>query len=221
MTDLRTRPAGTAAVPGPSDRERGFAPAARRRNRIAFGVVLAAVAVGANVLVYAGLDDAQPVVQSLRDIPAGAEITPDMLGTVDVDADSTVNLVPAADLAALVGTYAKVRIVAGSLVTRDQVQSVPLVTPGSAIVAVQVPDGSLPTGLRERVPVLLVVPASGDAPTAAIEGRVVGLPATTGSALGLQSVSVEVTRDDAVTIAASDDIRVVLIEPDDDGTGES
>ncbi len=46
-----------------------------------------------------------------------------------------------------------------------------------------------------------------------IPGRVVGLPADTSSALGLQSLSVEVAADDAATVAAADDVRVVLVEP--------
>jgi hypothetical protein len=77
----------------------------------------------------------------------------------------------------------------------------------------------LPIGLRERVPVLLVVPAdrSGtDVGVVSISGRVVGLPTDTSSALGLQSLSVEVAAADASTIAAADDVRVVLVEPSED-----
>ena len=143
-----------ATTPG-----RGFQPASRRRSRIAAGVALAAIAVGGNLLIYSNLQSAEPVVQAVRDVAAGEQLTNDMFRTVDVDADSTVNLIHGDRLDSLVGSYAKVRLVAGSLVTAESLQALPLVSPGTSVVAIQVADGSLPIGLRERVAVLLVVPA--------------------------------------------------------------
>jgi hypothetical protein len=199
---------------------RGFQPASRRRSRIAIGMALAAVAIGGNVLIYANLNAAEPVVQATRDVLAGELITRDMLRTVDIDADTTVNLVAGEQLDGLLGTYAKVRLVAGSLITPDSLQSLPLVTPGFSVVAIQVTDGSLPMGLRERVPVLLVLPADQVTDTSnatstivSIPARVVGLPIETTSALGVQSLSVEVAAGDAATLAAANDVRVVLVDP--------
>jgi hypothetical protein len=168
-------------------------------------------------MVYAQLESAEPVAQAVRDVPAGARITADMLRTVDVDVDSTVNVVSADRLDSLIGAYAKVRLVAGSLVTDQSIQASPLVTPGSAVIAIQVADGALPAGLRERVPILLVLPGRTDeASPASVPGRVVGLPVETASALGLRSLSVEVDAADATTVAAADDVRVVLVEPSTD-----
>jgi hypothetical protein len=192
---------------------------ARRRNRIAAGVALAAIAIGGNLYVYSALDASEPVVQAVRDVPAGELITADMLRTVDVDVDSTVNVITGDRIDSLVGSYAKVRLVAGSLVTVEALQPTPLVSAGTSVVAIQVADGSLPIGLRERVPVLLVVPGDGSdagAGAVSVAGRVVGLPTDTSSALGLQSLSVEVAAADAATIAAADDVRVVLVEPSED-----
>jgi hypothetical protein len=209
------RPASEGA--GTTSAGQGFQPAARRRNRIAAGVALSAIAIGGNLYVYSALDASEPVVQAVRDVPAGEQITADMLRTVDVDVDSTVNVIAADRLDSLVGSYAKVRLVAGSLVTVEAIQPTPLVTAGTSVVAIQVADGSLPIGLRERVPVLLVVPGDGsDAGVVSVAGRVVGLPTDTSSALGLQSLSVEVAAADAATIAAADDVRVVLVEPSED-----
>jgi hypothetical protein len=192
----------------------GFEPAARRRTRIAAGAALAAVAIGGNLIAYSQLDGSEAVLQTVRDVPAGAQITADMLRTVDIDADSSVNVVSADRLDSLVGAYAKVRLVSGSLVTSQSLQSAPLVAPGSSVVAIPVADGSLPAGLRERVPVLLVIPGrTDDAPVVSVPGRVVGLPVETSSALGLRSLSVEVGAGDATTVAAADDVRVVLVEP--------
>lgn len=232
MTDTRARAArrngsGYAAADPALDASasgRGFTPTARRRNRIALGVVLAAIAIGGNALVYAGLNDDRPVVQVVVDVPAGAEITADMLRTVGVDADTTVNLVAGDELDGLVGRYAKVRMVSGSLVTAESFQSAPLVAEGSAVVAIQVAVGTLPIGLRERVPVLLVIPANRTnaepSPPISITGRVVGLPVATTSALGVESLSVEVAATDAPVVAAADDVRLVLLEPSADPASE-
>jgi len=209
--------AGTTSTVGSG---RGFQPSARRRNRIAAGVLLTAIAIGGNALVYTSLDDAEPVVQVVVDVPAGELITADMLRTVQVDADSTVNLVGGERLGSLVGTYAKVRLVSGALMTAESVQSTPLVSEGSAVVAIQVAEGTLPIGLRERVPIILVVPAgasaAGESGPTSIDGRVIGLPTPTESALGVESLSVEVAFADAPAIASAADVRVVLIEPTDD-----
>jgi hypothetical protein len=201
---------------------RGFQPSSRRRNRIAAGVALAAIAIGGNLLLYSSLDDTEPVVQVVRDVPAGSQLTSDMLRTVDVAVDATVNVVGGAQLDSLIGSYAKVRLVSGALVTAESLQAKPLVSSGSSVVAIQVADGTLPIGLRERSPVQLVIPANGNpgSPEAAtpssIVGRVVGLPVDTSSALGMQSLSVEVAAGDAIALAAADDVRVVLIEPGED-----
>jgi hypothetical protein len=200
--------------PAPS----GFRPAARRRNRIAAGVALGALAIGGNVLIYSSLDDSESVLQVVRDIPAGEVIAADALRSVDADVDDTVDVVAADDIAMVVGQYARVRLIAGSLLTDNALQAAPLVAPGSSVVAIQVPEGSLPIGLRERVPMELVIPAPGGggadvgSPTV-IPGRVVGLPSETTSVTGQQSLSVEVSAADAPTVAAADDVRVVLSEP--------
>ena len=207
----------------------GFAPASRRRNRIAAGVALAAIAVGANVLIYSSLNASEPAVQAVVDVPAGAQITSDMLRTVEVNAPSSVNLVPGDQLDSLVGTYAKVRLVSGSLVTPQSVQASPLVGPGNAVVAIQVDEGALPVGLRERVPVQLVIPAapavggSGAVTTdpTVIDGVVVALPIATTSALGRQSLSVEVAAAAAPIVAAAEDVRVVLTEPIVEATADA
>jgi hypothetical protein len=216
VTDLRAaRPVAQPTAGTPPAAGRGFRPTPRGRSRLALGALLGAIAIGGNALVYSSLDDAAPVVQVVRDVPAGAVITAEMLRTVDVDADGTVNLVPGDRLDAVVGSYAKVRLVSGSLLTMEALQPTALVAAGSAVVAIQVSDGSLPIGLRERVAIVLVVPRA-DATPLEVAGRVVGLPVRTESALGLQSLSVEVAARDAATIAAADDVRVVLIEPGDD-----
>ena len=161
MTDLRTRPAdATGGSAESAPREDGaFRPSSRRRNRIAAGVALAAAAIAGNVLVYSSLDDKESVVQVVSDVPAGERITPQMLRTIDVQIDDSVAVVPAAQIDTIVGSYAKVRLVSGALVTTPALQSEPLVGPGSSVVAIQLDEGGIPVGLRERVLVDVVIPA--------------------------------------------------------------
>lgn len=198
---------------------KGFRPASRRRTQILVGVILAAAAVGGNVAIYSSLDSRSPVLQVVRDVPAGAMVTADDLRQVDVAVDGSVRVVDASDLGRVVGQYARVRIVSGSLVVVEALQPDPLVGADSAIVAVSVVDGALPQGLRERSRVRLVIPPLRSDPEAEIvvvDGRVVGLPVTASSATGRVVVSVEVESALAPVVAAADDARIVLVHPEID-----
>ena len=153
--------------------------------------VLAAVAIGGNVYVYSALDAKEPVVQVVRDVPAGEQITADALRTVDVDADSTVNLVPADRLDALVGSYAKVRLVfrftrhrrgdTGSTARRPR--QCRRSDPGPR-------RDTFPSACASGCRCVLVVPGGPvrrvTAAPVSIDGQVVGLPTPTDSALGVE-----------------------------------
>ncbi|MEL6893842.1 MAG: hypothetical protein AAFP84_19780, partial [Actinomycetota bacterium] len=129
---------------------------------------------------------------------------------------------PGDQLESLLGSYAKVRIVSGSIVVSQALQGEPLVEAGRAVVAVVVPPGELPVGLRERVPVRLVVPGrTDDDPARVFDARTIGLPTDIDSALGQRSVSVEVSVDDAAAVAAADRVRIVLLEPSPDPAAEA
>lgn len=198
---------------------RGFRPSARRRSRMAIGAALAAVAIGGNVIVYSNLDQRTEVLQVVRDVPAGAQLVAADLRPVQVGADASVRIVSADQVGSVVGQHAKVRLVAGSLVVTESLQPAPLVSPGAAVVAVQVPEGALPLGLRERSQVQLVLAPgrTGDVDTiVVVPGRVVGLPVGSSAVTGRVSLSVEVDEPVAATVAASDDVRVVLMEPGTD-----
>lgn len=159
------------------------------------------------------------MLQVVADVPAGEQLTPADLRVVEVSTDSSVNAVPGDQLDLVVGKYARVRLVSGSLLVSQALQDAPLVTAGAAVVALLVPEGSLPLGLRERSRVLLVVPTDSATvvPVAPVEGFVVGLPSTPQGVSGQQTISVEVPIGAAATIAASDDVRVVLLEPVEGG----
>lgn len=184
----------------------------RARSRLAFGVLVTLAGVLVNLALFRGLNDKQSVVQLARDVPAGAQITSGDFRTVSIGSDGGFRSVSADELSTLVGSYAKVRMVAGTLLSRESLQAIPLVTPGAAVVAVQVAPGEIPIGLRERSTVQVVtIDAAGATSTTA--ATVVGLPMSADVG-GQVSVSLEVAIADAQRIATADDIQIVLLEPE-------
>lgn len=197
----------------------GFRPSSRSRVRIAVGTLLAMVAVGVVLLVFSTADRRVAVLQVVRDLPAGTELTAADVRSIELSTDPSLAVVDAADIDSVVGRYAKVRIVSGGLLASGLLQVAPLVAPGSAVVAVTIPSGELPSGLRERSQVQIVIPTPGVSPPPAVFGRVVGLPEAPDSVTGQLSVSFEMSAADAVAVANADRVRVVLLDPGLDQTG--
>ena len=79
------------------------------------------------------------------------------------------------------------------------------------MVAVTVPAGEVPIGLRERSRVSVVIVAS-DRTSTSVNGTVVGLPSQAGSS-GQVSVSIELAAGDAGAVAAAEKVRLVLLDP--------
>ena len=196
----------------PDATTRGFRPRARRRNRIVAGVVLGAAAIGGNLIVYSALDDSSPVLQAVDNIPAGMQVTPDMFRTVDVDVDASVPTVGEDQLSALIGQYARVRIVSGQLVVGLAFQPDPLVNPGKAIVAIEVDADLMPTNVRDRSNLQLVVLDVDEVPLT-IPARAMEVPVESVSGNGSVSLSVEVDVAQSPAVAAADIVRVVLLPP--------
>ena len=208
MTDRR--PAAPAPAAADRAEPRGFRPASRRRSRVAAGAILAALAIGGNVLLYASLDDQTEVLQLVRNVRAGEVVTSEDLRIVEVDLDPTVPAVAAADIGLVVNRYARVYLPSGTLIFDQLVQSTPLVSDGAGVVAVEIRSTRVPAGLSTRSQVMLVVVDDGADELFVTEGRVVRR-GDDGDDAG--TLSVEVAVADAPRVAAADDVRVVLIEP--------
>jgi hypothetical protein len=186
--------------------------------RIAVGALLAVVAIGAMLLIFAAADRRAAVLQLVHDVPAGQQITSVDVRSIEVSADPTLAVVRTDALGSVVGRYARVRMVSGSLLTIGMLQSVPLVGPGAAVVAITIPTGELPAGLRERSSVQLVFPlvkgtdgvAVAPAP---VNGRIIGLPTAPDSVSGRLALSVETSATEAVAVAQASSVRVVLLDP--------
>jgi multidrug resistance efflux pump len=179
-------------------------------------------AVGVVLLVFSTADRRVAVLQVVRDLPAGAQLSSADLRSIELSTDPSLAVVRTTDIATVVGQYTKVRIVTGGLLASGLLQAGALVAPGSAVVAVTIPSGELPAGLRERSQVKIVFPAKGDeVPPSPVTGRVVGLPDAPDSVTGQLSISFEVSAIDAVVVASATRVRVVLLDPGVDASGTS
>jgi hypothetical protein len=183
----------------------------RARGRLALGALVVAIGVLINLAIYRGIDDKSTVLQLNRDVPAGQQVTADDFRTVEIGSDGAFRSVPSGDLNVVVGSYAKVRLIAGTLLAREALQAGPLVASGASVVAVTVPAGEVPIGLRERSRVSVVMVAS-DRTSTSVDGLVVGLPSQAGSS-GQVSVSIELAAKDAGSVAAAEKVRLVLLDP--------
>ncbi|HEX3088730.1 MAG TPA: SAF domain-containing protein [Ilumatobacteraceae bacterium] len=198
----------------------GFRPSSRSRVRITVGTLLSIVAVGVVLLVFSTADRRVGVLQVVRDLPAGARLGAADVRSIELSTDPSLAVVKSADIATVVGQYTKVRIVTGGLLATGLLQSGALVAPGSAVVAVTIPSGELPAGLRERSQVQIVIPVTGDdVALLPVVGRVVGLPDAPDSVTGQLSVSFEVAAADAVAVASATRVRIVLLDPGVDLSG--
>lgn len=103
----------------------------------------------------------------LRDVPYGATITVEDVGTAEVSVDAAVRVLPAADRDAVVGQVAAADLVAGSLLSPGQVAAAAPPAAGQALVGVAVPATRMPAGgVRggDRVLVVQTPQAGGDLP---------------------------------------------------------
>src|SRR4051812_24497213 len=148
VNTTRTESLNTVAVAP----QGGFRPSSRSRMRIAVGAILSMIAVGIVLLVFASADKRVAVLQVVRDLPAGTQLTADDVRSIDLSTDPSLAVVRTVDLAGVIGQYTKVRIVSGGLLATGLLQGRPLVAPGSAVVAVTVPAGGSSAGVPAGPP---------------------------------------------------------------------
>lgn len=215
--------AGYSATGG-QHRRGGFRARTMSRSRIAFGVTLIATAVAGNLIIYASSTSTTPVVQAVRDVPAGAQITVSDLRVVEIGGiDPSVSVVGPDEWAGLVGEYAVGRITAGSLIVPSSTQPHPIVNPGHSIVAIDVRTARIPHGIRERSRVDVVLPpqpahlsvgSDDENPvTVVVPGIVVAPPQPVSTVGDTVALSLEVLADDAHLVVTHSDPSIVLLPP--------
>ena len=173
----------------------------RNPGRVAAGVLVVALSMLLALIAFRGSGHRVAVLVVARDVPAGAQITDGDLSVVNVAADAPLPTVSATERATIVGEYAKVRLLRGSLLIDGALQRGPLVDPNAAVLAIQVATGALPIGLREQSRVWLVLSPATGAATAVVNATVASLPVDLGT--GAVSLSLQVAFTDAARVATS------------------
>lgn len=143
VTSNGARRASTSplAPPPPSSAGR------RDRSRVAAGGLVLAVCTLAAVLVYGRVGDRRDVLAVARTVEVGQVVRAADLRVVHVSSDPGVHMVRAAERARLVGRPAAVRLLAGTMLSADQVGDAARLPAGTALVGAVVKAGQFPLGL--------------------------------------------------------------------------
>lgn len=161
----RSATAGVAAAP-PTPR----LPQVQRQRRLGLAALATLLIVGFGALAGALVlqsGDRVSVLSVARPVPAGAQVTQADLGITDVAVDG-IPTVPAEQLNRLVGQFAAVPLIAGTLLSPVSLSEDSLPAPGEAVVGLQLAPGRLPAdGMRSGDIVRVVrVPAANSASSA-------------------------------------------------------
>ena len=197
----------------------------QRPIRALFAALLIAASVAVAVTVYARLGDRHDVLALQRTVLAGEQVTDADLRVVSLSSDDAFTAVPASQRTLVVGEYARVRMVAGSLLVAEGLQSKPLVDPSKVLMSVAVPATGIPSGLREGSRVVLIVTprASGSTPerSALVEASVAAVPSDLGQTVGagassvseVVALSVEVPPDRVELIGSASAVAIGVLDP--------
>ena len=161
--------------------------------------------------VYLRVGGRHDVLMLTRDVLAGEQLRDSDVRVVAVAADEVLAVTPAPSRGVVVGQYARVRMVAGSLLAPQALQPAPLVDPGKAVVALAVTAAQIPTGLREGSRLVVTVVGSGAGPPVLVEAFVVSLPRFEQGAAGSLTVQVPIGQVAVVTTATR--VAVSVIDP--------
>lgn len=157
VTSNGARRAMTIPIPRP------LPPASRShrdRSRVAAGALVLVVCMLAAVLIYGRVGDRREVLAMARTVEVGQMVQPTDLRVARVSSDPGVHLVPAANRSRIVGRPAAVRLLAGSMVSPDQIGEATGLPAGTALVGAVLKPGQFPLGLAAGDVVGLVVSAS-------------------------------------------------------------
>jgi hypothetical protein len=165
--------------------------------------------------IYTRVGDRRQVLMTTRDVLAGEQLTANDVRVVAIASDDAFRAVPAGERVTVVGKYAKVRMLSGTLLAAESLQDRPLVDPTKALVTVLVPAGSTPVGLREGSRLLLtVVPAqSGSGDPVTVEGFATTLPTATANGASTMSLSVEVPVVAASAVGTASKVAISVLDP--------
>jgi hypothetical protein len=219
-----TTAARTPAVAGPNGRTGVISNAVRpRRNpvHIVAGAMLVVVLALAFMWIQLRADQTVGVLVVARPVPAGQVITSADLRVATVVPDAGVQLVAASQADTVVGRTAAVPLVAGALLSPEQVGPAAWPAAGEAVVALPLKPGRIPAGIAPgaRVRVLAVATTEGSSGRSAagdqagVVATVVEVSREQVDASGTVVVSLLLRSADAGVAAAGGDATLVLLGP--------
>jgi hypothetical protein len=227
MADVRDSSRQRVTIAGPElAAGSGLRIRPQRPIRAVFGGLLVLAAAAIALTVYSRIGDRHEVLAVTRTVLAGEQLADSDLKEVSISSDGSFASVPAGSRQMIVGQYAKVRLVAGSLLVTDSVQSRPLVDPNRVLMSVPVPLTGVPAGLREGSRLMLIVTpdsqAGGSAPPTLVEATVAAVPSNLGELVGGSSsngsptnlaLSVEVPPESAALVGSAKSVAVGVLDP--------
>jgi hypothetical protein len=136
-------------------------PRRRRPGMIALAVALVGAGILASTAVYSATNHREPVLVAKADVPAGAVITPDDLGTVSVSVDSGVLVIAASQFRQVVGQVAGSALHPGMLLTGSELATRRPPAPGQVLVPLAMRPSALPASGLQPGDHVLIVPTPG------------------------------------------------------------
>lgn len=141
-------------------------PSPPRRRRPALAAIAVLLIVGGAAiagLLALRLDSREPVLVLTKDVPAGTEITTEVLGTTRV-ASEGLRIIAEKDARDILGTYARTALTAGQLLDPSVLTTADPVGPDQVKVGILLKAGQVPPGLTSGDEVRIVRLGDGTAP---------------------------------------------------------
>ena len=182
---------------------------------MAVGVLLSGLAALGFVLFNASSVQRTPVIALASDVQRGQILELEDLQVVHVGTDDVLALTPADRSDLLVGRAAVTDLVAGTLVTTDQVAAGATLTPGAGVVGLALAPGQYPTPRLAIGDLVSVVEVSDEAVLLVEAAEVVGIEPV--GTQGQRFISLQTGETDAPVVAqaaAAGEVRLVLIARD-------
>jgi len=164
----------------------------RRRSpaMVMLGVILVVLgALGAWQYVGIATSATRAYLAVLTEVPAGSVLTADMLQTVHITPAAGLTPVPAADESTVLGTYARVTLYPGTLLTTDQLTTTQGPTANQALLGLYLGSDQRPgSGVRAGSSVMLVGLPDSNSSANADPASLTGLPTWSATVVSLESV---------------------------------
>jgi SAF domain len=155
-SNLTAPPEGYAMV-GPTDAPRLVKQRHVRRGWVGIGVLAIVLAALGSATLFRAIGPSQAYLAVAQDVPVGTQVTQDDLRVVRMNSTPGLSPIPQSQLDDVVGRYAAVPLVAGTLLSMDQLTDEPVPPSGQQLVAIGLPPDRLPGGTLEAGdPVMLV-----------------------------------------------------------------